>query len=216
MMDLRLIKTRILAFSYCSNFLNAIARGSLSFLFVFYFQLVKGLDPIIAGMMLSPFAFRLICASPVFGHFADRYDARILSSSGLIISSIGLIGFLYISPDTSYTQLFIWSTIMGIGSGMFFSPNTRAIMSNVPFHERVITSGIRTMMNNAGMMVSLGMTIPVLSHSLSIPKGASIDVDIPEFINGLHFVFFISFGMSLIAAVISFLRGPDWRETSVY
>ena len=42
MLDLRLLKTRILAFAFASNFLNGVARGAVTFLLIFYFQGIKG------------------------------------------------------------------------------------------------------------------------------------------------------------------------------
>ncbi|MGF7399803.1 MFS transporter [Thermoanaerobacterium thermosaccharolyticum] len=52
MLDLRLFKTRILAFAYGSTLLNGIARGAVTFLLIFYLQGIKAMDPLKAGIFL--------------------------------------------------------------------------------------------------------------------------------------------------------------------
>lgn len=55
MLDLSLFRQRLLATSYASNFLNGIARGAVTFLMIFFFQVIWGIDPLRAGILLIPF-----------------------------------------------------------------------------------------------------------------------------------------------------------------
>jgi len=225
MLDMRLLKTKVLACAYGSNLLKGISRGALNFLLVFYFQGIKGMDPIVAGIMLSPFAISMMIVAPISGWLSDRYGSRLLSSIGLLISAFGLIGFMHITPDMSLIQLTIWMVIMGFGSGMFFSPNTNAIMSAVPVERRGIAAGIRTMMNNAGNVISIGLAMAVISTSITpnalqgLFAGTQVGsegIAVGEFIRGLRTAFTISFIFSLLAAAISFLKGPQpvWESES--
>lgn len=218
MLDLNLFKNRILAFAYASNLLNGIARGAVTFLLIFYFQGIKAIDPIMAGILLAPFALAMMVVSPVSGWLSDKYGARELSTIGLLISAVGLIGFMKIKATTSMIELIIWMVIMGFGSGMFFSPNTSAIMSNVPVEKRGIAAGTRTMMNNAGTVISIALAMGVISSSIT-PEAlqalfvgtqvGSKGIAIAQFIKGLRLTFSISFVFSLLAAFISYLRGPE-------
>ncbi|MCE5300047.1 MAG: MFS transporter [Spirochaetia bacterium] len=223
MLDMRLFESRLLAFAYSSNLLNGIARGAVTFLLIFYFQGIKSMDPLQAAIMLIPFVLPQVLMSPLCGWLSDRIGSRLLSSAGLLISALGLIGFMWISPSTSYTQLVISMTIMGFGSGMFFSPNTKAIMQAVPVEKRGIAGGVRTMMNNLGMIISMAFSMAVISSSITPEAFAGLftgtqvgtkGIAVGEFITGLRTIFFISFLISLLAAFISYLRGaePDWRH----
>jgi len=226
MLDLRLFKTRILAYAYTSNLLNGIARGSVTLLLVFYFQGIKGINPIISGMLLAPFAASLMIMSPISGWLSDRYGSRQLSSIGLLISAIGLLGMVRIKASTTILELIIWMIIMGIGTGMFFAPNTNSIMSAVPIERRGIAAGVRIMMLNAGNIISIGLALAILSSSIS-PEAlqglfigtqvGSRGIAVSEFISGLRIAFAISFAFSLIAAVISYLRGgkSEWQNDTV-
>lgn len=226
MLDLRLLKTKVLAYAYASNFLNGVARGAVTFLLIFFFQGIKGIDPIVSGMLLAPLAVSMMVVSPISGFLSDKYGARHLSSIGLFISAIGLGGMMFITSKTSTTELMIWMLIMGFGSGMFFSPNTSAIMGMVPADKRGIAAGIRTMMNNAGTVLSIAISMAIISSSISPDAmqalfiGTQIGsqgIAISQFISGLRMAFTISFVFSLVAAFISYLRGPApiWEETNV-
>ncbi len=223
MLDLELFKAKVLAFAYISNLLNGIARGAVTFLLVFYFQGIKAMDPVVAGILLAPFALAMMIVAPISGWLSDRMGSRELSSIGLFISAVGLLGMVTISADTSIFVLCIWMFITGMGSGMFFSPNTSAIMGAVPVERRGIAAGVRTMMNNAGSVVSIALAMAIISSSID-PKAlqglftgtqvGSAGIAVDHFISGLRTVFALSCGISLLAAFISFLRGPkpSWES----
>jgi len=218
MLDLRLFKTRVIAFAYISNLLNGIARGSVTFLLIFFFQGIKGMDPLNAGLMLSPFAIAMMIISPFSGSLSDKYGTRVLSSVGLLITAVGLGGLMLIKPTTSITVLILWMLIMGFGSGMFFSPNTSSIMGCVPADKRGIAAGVNTMMSNAGALLSIALSMAIISSSISpdamqalfLGNQVSTNGIAPnEFVSGLRMAFTISFIFSIVAAAISFLRGPQ-------
>ncbi|ODA39413.1 MFS transporter [Desulfosporosinus sp. BG] len=218
MLDLNLFKNRILAFAYTSNLLNGIARGAVTFLLVFYFQGIKGLDPVVAGILLTPFALSMMIMAPISGRLSDRYGSRMLSSVGLLISALGLIGMMEIKATTSITELAIWMFISGLGSGMFFSPNTSAIMGAVSPQRRGIAGGVRTMMNNAGSVISMALSMAIISSSItpealqglfSGTQVGSQGIAVAQFVAGLRTAFMISFIMSLMGAVISYMRGSE-------
>lgn len=226
MLDLRLLQNRVLAFAYASNLLNGIARGAVTFLLIFFFQGIKGIDPIKAGILLAPFALSMMVVSPVSGFLCDKYGARVLSSVGLLVSAAGLFGMMFITQNTSIMELTIWMLIMGLGSGMFFSPNTSAIMGIVPADKRGIAAGVRTMANNAGSVLSIAISMAIISSSISPQAmqalfiGTQVGTEgiaIGQFVSGLRVAFTISFVFSIIAAVISYMRGtePKWVEGTV-
>lgn len=226
MLDLTLFKTRILAFAFTSNLLNGIARGAVTFLLVFYFQGIKSFDPVIAGILLAPFAISMMIMAPISGWLSDRMGSRELSSIGLLISAAGLLGMVGISASTSVLELSVWMFIAGLGSGMFFSPNTSAVMGAVPVERRGIAAGVRTMMNNAGSVISIALAMAIISSSITqqalegLFTGTQVGskgIAVGHFITGLRTAFVISFVISLIAAVISYMRGtqPRWEHEAL-
>lgn len=215
--DLRLFKSRLLAFAYTSNFLNGVARGALTFLLIFYLQGLRSMDPLTAGLYLTPFALAMMLSAPLSGALSDRYGSRGLSTIGLGLSAIGLLGLTWMRADTSLGEIVLWQVVMGIGSGVFNSPNTNAIMGAVPVERRGIAAGTRTMMNNAGSVISIAMTFAIISSGMTPQAMAALfaglqvgsgGIFVDAFVRDLRLAFFVSFLISIVATVIAFLRGP--------
>jgi hypothetical protein len=55
----------------------------------------------------------------------------------------------------------------GVGSGLFASPNTSAIMSSVPARDRGAASGMRATFQNSGMALSIGIFFSLLIVGLA-------------------------------------------------
>jgi len=60
----------------------------------------------------------------------------------------------------------------GIGSGLFASPNTSAIMSSVPAHTRGAASGMRSTFQNSGMSLSIGIffSLMIIGLANTLPR----------------------------------------------
>jgi hypothetical protein len=56
---------------------------------------------------------------------------------------------------------------MGIGNGMFASPNSAAIMNSVPPAERGVASGMMSTLMNSGFVISMGMFFTVIVFGLT-------------------------------------------------
>jgi len=223
MMDLRLFEGSRVAYQYGAALLNAIARGAVVFLLTFFLQIILALSPITAAVYLTPFAVTQAVGSPVSGRLADRYGTRWLTTIGLLMSAAGLLGMMFISIDTSFLLLVSWMGLMGFGSGLFFSPNAKVIMESVPPRKRGIATGVRSMLFNAGQVLSLGLALAIVSSAISLEaltnlflglQVGSEGVEIAEFISGIRLVFTISFAATLLAAFVSSRKGvmPLWEN----
>src|SRR4051812_49700980 len=92
MLDLTIFKNRLFSAATAAAFINGLSRFALLFLFVFYFQGVKGDDPIKAGIELAPMAIGMLIASPLAGIWADRHGSRTLAAWGMVVGAVALAG----------------------------------------------------------------------------------------------------------------------------
>jgi EmrB/QacA subfamily drug resistance transporter len=216
MLDLRLFSSRLFALANASNLLNGVARGAVLFLLIFFLQGPYGQDPLMAGLMMTPFGLAFMLIGPISGHLSDHHGARGLGTAGLLVSAVGLAGLTTVTDRTPFWQIAIWMALMGGGSGFFNSPNTNVVMTSVQPLERGMAAGVRTMLANTGQMLSVAIAFPlVLSR---IPPEVMQQVFIYGggmegntqalglFISGLHLAFWISAGVSLVAAAVSALQ----------
>ena len=168
MLDLAIFRNRLFAAASAAAFINGLARFALMFLFVFYFQGAQGDDPITAGIKLIPLALGMLVASPLAGNYADRHGSRTLAALGMVVSGVGLALMTTLQVRTPYWQSALWLLLVGVGSGMFNSPNTAAMMGTVPAKRRGIAAGARTLLQNTGAVLSIAFVLAIVTSA--VPK----------------------------------------------
>src|SRR5918912_792468 len=162
MLDLRLFQDQLFGFASLAGALNGLARGAVLFVLIFFLQGPYGQDPLMAGLMMTPFGAAFLLVGPVSGYLSDRYGSRLLSTAGLLVSAVGLFGLSTVVATPPYWVLAVYMLLMGGGSGLFSSPNINALMSTVPPRQRGTASGINTMVGNTGQMLSIAIAFPLV------------------------------------------------------
>jgi EmrB/QacA subfamily drug resistance transporter len=215
MLDLTLFSDRGFAAATGAAFLAGLSRFALTFVFVLYFQGALGDDPILAGVKLAPLALGMLISSPLAGAYADRHGARALAAAGMVVSAIGLIGMTTLGTGSSYWLTATWLLINGLGSGMFNSPNTAAMMGSVPAHRRGIAGGTRMMLQNTGSVLSIAFVLAIVTAAvptkvlLSIFSGVSTglsDAALAPFIHNMHVALWVLAATAILGAGVSLLR----------
>ncbi|PVU77856.1 MFS transporter [Sulfolobus islandicus] len=214
--NLKVFKIRLLAYSILANFLQGIGGLSLSFLLIMYLQGVRGLSPLDSSLLLTPSYVIASILAPFMGKVADRGKPGVVAGIGLIFIFITLILYFFLlTPITNYYLIVGISAITGIGSAMFWPSNSTAIMFYAPKEYYGSVSGLSRTLGNIGTILSYVLSIVVAT--LSIPRNVAFEIFIgtttlngdvsATFVNGLHFAFLISSIIIVIAMIFSFMSG---------
>ncbi len=218
LVDLSLFRGRTYLFGQSSAFINAIGRGAIMMLLILFFQGLKGYDPLMASILIAPMGIGLVLTGPVGGILSDRYGSRIVTTSGLVISLIGLIGLAMMQYDTPSWLILLWLFVTGVGSGLFQPPNTSAIMASVRPDRRGAASAMRVFLQNTGAVISMTIALPILISTVSLDEMMTMFVvggmhqPVPvqaAFTGGITMAFWISSGMTILAIIASAMRGTD-------
>jgi MFS family permease len=215
MLDLSIFRNRLFAAATGAAFVNGLSRFALLFLFVFYFQGVKGDDPIKAGIELAPMAIGMLVSSPLAGVWADRRGSRTMAALGMIVSALALAGMTTLGVHTAYFWSALWLFVVGVGSGMFNSPNTAAMMGTVPTNRRGIAAGARTMLQNTGAVISIAFVLAIVTSSVAkdtlfkifsgVTSGLS-DATLEPFVSNMHLALWVLAATSVVGTGICLLR----------
>jgi EmrB/QacA subfamily drug resistance transporter len=221
MLDLSIFKNRLFAAATAAAFINGLSRFALMFVFVFYFQGAQGDDPITAGIKLAPLAVGMLISSPLAGIWADKRGSRALAAMGMLVSAVGLAAMTTLQVDTAYWETGLWMLIVGIGSGMFNSPNTAAMMGTVPAKRRGIAAGARMMVQNTGAVLSIAFVLAIITAAVPKPVLFKIfsglasglgQAKLDPFIANMHTALWVLAATSLVGAGVSLLRPRHQRE----
>ena len=218
--DLRLFtKNRLFAAANFSAFLNYTAYYGSTFVISFYLQRVLGIDIGTTGLILLAMPLVMCIISPISGSLSDKVGSRTLATLGMIIMAVGLFLISTLGMNTSIAIVVIYLVILGIGMGMFSSPNTSAVMKSVRKDKTGVASGMLSTMRTVGQSLSLvlmGSVMAIVTSSAlvsSVFMGGSSSVDNAEFITGMSAALKVSALIALIGAASSTLRGKVETET---
>jgi MFS family permease len=180
MFRLSLFRIRAFAAGNIASLLSSIARGGLQFMLIIWLQGIwlplHGYDfadtPLWAGIYLVPLATGFLLAGPVSGYLSDRFGQRLFATSGLLITAAGFTGLLLLPVNFPYWAFALLIFCNGIGSGLFASPNTSAIMSSVPARHRGAASGMRATFQNSGVSLSIGIffSLMIVGLASTLPR----------------------------------------------
>jgi len=175
MFQMGLFKIRAFAAGNAASLLGSIARGGLQFMLVIWLAGIwlplHGYDfadtPLWAGIYMLPLTTGFLLAGPVSGHLSDRFGPRLFATAGLLVAACAFCGLMLLPVNFPYWVFALLIFGNGIGSGLFASPNTSAIMSSVPARHRGSASGMRATFQNSGMALSIGIFFSLLIVGLA-------------------------------------------------
>ena len=180
MFQMSLFKIRAFAAGNLASLLGSIARGGLQFVLVIWLAGIwlplHGYDfavtPLWAGIYMLPLTAGFLIAGPISGALSDRYGPRPFATAGLLLATLCFVGLMLLPVDFPYPLFALLIFGNGVGSGLFASPNTSAIMSAVPARHRGSASGMRSTFQNSGMALSIGIFFSLMIAGLAsgLPK----------------------------------------------
>ncbi|MBB5253556.1 MFS transporter [Sulfurisphaera ohwakuensis] len=195
MFRLELFKIRIFAAANIAGFLRSVAYGGLMIMLVIFLQGIwlplHGIPysetPFWAGVYTIPLMLGFVTMGPISGWLSDKYGSRLLATLGMVIVGIGFLLLTTLPYDFNYLTFALMIFMIGVGNGMFASPNTASIMNSVPPQHRGAASGMRATLQNTGQTMSIAIffTIVIISLTSSLPsaiQNALIQAGAPQLV----------------------------------
>ncbi len=175
MFRMGLFTIRAFAAGNAASLLGSIARGGLQFMLVIWLAGIwlplhgyaYSVTPLWAGIYMLPLTCGFLVAGPVSGYLSDRFGPRLFATAGLLVAACAFAGLMLLPVDFPYWVFALIIFGNGIGSGLFASPNTSAIMSSVPARHRGAASGMRSTFQNSGMSLSIGIFFSLMIAGLA-------------------------------------------------
>lgn len=203
--NIRLFKgNRVFVFSSLAALINYASTAAVTFMLSLYLQCIKGLDVRHAGFILISQACIQSFFSLVSGKLSSRFAPENLATSGMVFSFAGLLGLCFINDETSIFFLIAILLVLGIGFGVFASPNTNVIMGSVDkklYGQASATTGTVRLTGQAFSMGIAGMAIALLVGNQPLEPTIY-----PNFIQSMRVTFMIFTALSLVGIYASWKR----------
>ncbi len=153
----------VFAFSNIAALINYSATSAVGFLLSLYLQYIKGLGPQDAGLILIPQPVVMAVLSPFAGRLSDRIESRIIASTGMALTVVGLLFLVFLNEKTALEFIIASLVFLGLGFALFSSPNTNAVMSSVEKRSYGVASATLGTMRLIGQMLSMGIAMLIFA-----------------------------------------------------
>ncbi|USB34860.1 MFS transporter [Paenibacillus sp. YPG26] len=210
LLQLSLFRNSWFSLSILCGFLVFVAVFCFNILAPFYTQGILQLTPSHAGLLLMLFPVTMVIVAPLSGALSDKIGSELLTFAGLIVNVTALYGMATLHQGSSIGWVGLWTALLGVGNGLFQSPNNSLVMSKVPRTQLGAAGSINSLIRNIGMVVGITVATTTLFSVMSSQAGRRVIGLIPGrpdiFLTGMHTVFILAACICLVAAVLT-----GWR-----
>lgn len=203
MLDLSLFHHWTFSGSVLSAILNYICVYTITFLMPFYLIQGRQFSPTQTGMLLTSMPIAMAIIAPISGAISDRIGTRWPTVIGMLILSMGLVLLSRLNAHSSLSQISVRLAIAGLGTGIFISPNTSALMGAAPRTRQGIAAGILATSRNVGMVLGVGLSGAILTTVLGQHSNSSVS----NLFWALQISFFTAAAIALTGLLLS------WNKT---
>lgn len=210
MLQLTLFRNPLFSLSILTGFLVFVANFCFNIMAPFYTQSILNLSPSHAGFLMMLFPIVMVIVAPLSGALSDKIGSELLTFAGLIVMVIAQIGLARLHGSSPIALVGVWIAMLGLGSGLFQSPNNSLVMSKIPKTQLGIAGSINSLVRNIGMVVGITVATTTLFSVMSSRAGRRVTGLVPDrpdlFLSGMHVVFMTSASICLVAALLT-----GWR-----
>lgn len=210
LLDLTLFRIRPFSFGLASVAVAFSGLFTATFLLPFLLEQGRGFSPIEAGLLLTPVPISMAVVAPFSGMASDRVGPAAPASIGMVVMVLALMSLTLLPVEFSLPDL-IWRLILlGVGQGLFMSPNSSAVLGSVPGRRVGTASGTLAQMRVTGQ--SLGIALSAAIVATRLPVHLAETANQGEALAGaIHDAFWVAAAVCAIGIATSLVRGSGKR-----
>ncbi|HEY5627866.1 MAG TPA: MFS transporter [Candidatus Limnocylindrales bacterium] len=210
LLDLALFRIRQFSFGLASVVVAFAGLFTATFLLPFLLEQGRGYSPIEAGLLLTPVPISMAIVAPFSGAASDRFGPAILASAGMGLMVISLLSLTQLPTDFAIADLIWRLVLMGVGQGLFMSPNSSAVLGSVPGQRVGTASGTLAQMRVTGQALGIALSAAIVATRLPVHLvGGTSHGD--ALAGAIHDAFWVAAGVCAIGIATSLIRGSGQR-----
>jgi EmrB/QacA subfamily drug resistance transporter len=214
LLDLALFRSRTFSAATLSSVLHYLCVYTVVFLLPFYLIQGRGYGPARAGLFLTAQSVLRAATAPISGALSDRIGSRMPAMLGMGTLAAGLLLLSRLGSQSTWWEITLDLAIVGLGSGIFISPNNSALMGSAPRHRQGIAAGALATARNVGMMLGVGLAGAIFTSGLHHGQARGANAALFEAVNaGFLVASCVAALGSLTAAAME--RGDPARQTRI-
>ncbi|MCP4753709.1 MAG: MFS transporter [Proteobacteria bacterium] len=207
MIDPKFFKNDLFSINLTNAFITFIGVAGIIILMPFYLENVLGYRTLVVGLLMCIVPVALGLTSPVSGVLSDRFGTKTISTIGLFVLLFGYYAASSLNEQTTTLGYILRLLPLGLGMGIFQSPNNSSIMGSVPKEHLGIASGMISVSRTLGQTVGIAVLGALWAGRTfyyagsEIPEGATA-APLPAQVAALQDTFLIVVGLIVLTIIL--------------
>jgi EmrB/QacA subfamily drug resistance transporter len=157
MIDMRLFRNRLFSVNLVTAILSFICTAGLTLLIPFFLEGVMGFNPAKIGLLMAIVPVCMGVLAPIAGSLSDRFGTRPMTVIGLAFLLLGFTAVAGVRMEDSLLVYLLRFIPIGLGLGIFNSPNNSAIMGSAPRQRLGVASGLLAITRILGQITGIAV-----------------------------------------------------------
>ena len=174
MIDLKMFDNIPFCVTLVTGFISFLGLAGVFILMPFYLENILGYNIMHVGLLMGIVPVMLGITSPFAGALSDRFGTRPLAVIGMGIMFIGYLAAGTLSQNSSAMGYCVRMLALGLGIGIFISPNNSSIMGTAQRHQLGIVSGMMAITRTLGQTVGVAVMGAIWAGRTAVYAGGQI------------------------------------------
>lgn len=175
-----LLRNRELTVGLATGLATFVSIAGTIFLMPFYLERVLGYGPREVGLLMSAVPIVLVVAAPLAGIVSDRIGERPVTVVGLALLLIGYLAVGTLGQETTAVGYLLRFLPVGLGMGVFQTPNNSGVMGAVPRHRSGVASGLLALTRTLGQTAGIAVLGSLWAARVAARSGGTAPADATE------------------------------------
>lgn len=174
LLDLALFRIPAFTLGNGARWISFIAMSVSILLMPFYLQFALGLDPLHSGFLVVPTPLAMALLAPLTGWLSEKIAFERLCTAGLAVSTVAFYSMSSLTPGSSALEIMAYLGLVGVGMGLFQTPNNNLLMTAVPRHRLGVGSAFLSIVRSLGYSCGAALATTIVVAQLSATGAASL------------------------------------------
>ena len=218
LLDLALFRIPAFTLGNGARWISFVTMSVNNLLMPFFLQLAMGLDPLHTGLLVAPTPLAMALLAPLTGWMSERFIPERLCAVGLTVTGVAFSLLSFLSPSSSSIEIISWLALLGIGMGLFQTPNNNLLMTAVPRQRLGVGSAFLSIVRSVGYSTGATLAASIVGAQLTATGAASMQsfakqvgtvgsaVGLAAFMRGFHLACLTAAVLCFFGAAISAVR----------
>lgn len=187
-----------------------------------YLQIIRGMNAFHSGLSLLLGALMMGVVSPFAGRIFDKYGAKKLIISGLLLLFIGTIPFAFITEDTAIIYIILLYAVRSFGMALVMMPATTYGMNALPNAKISHGTAVNNTVRQVGASIATAVLVSILTNVttnnmpakrlLKLDPLAYKDGSLSAVLSGYHAAFWVAAIITAVGLLVAFCLRDNKKE----